>query len=202
MKDLATTLFRIDSPGTAPVAGGILIAEPFLRESYFSHGVVTIIDYVPEEGATGVVMNTASGYTLDELLDGVVVSERVPVYCGGPLGQDRLFFIHTLGDEILPGARRFGDGLYVGGDFSALRNYLADGYPTEGVLRFFVGYSCWGEGQLEEEIDNNTWVSVPAVTDTVALLSGGGDSYWHRAVRVLGESHRSWSLLPLDPQCN
>lgn len=202
MKDLAAMLFKVDSPRKAPVAGGLLIAEPFLRESYFSHGVITVIDYVPRDGATGVVMNTSSGYNLDDLLDGVKVTEKIPVFCGGPLGQDRLFFIHTLGDDILPGARRFCDNLYIGGDFGAMRDYLAAGYPTAGCVRFFIGYSCWGEGQLEEEINRATWVCLPQITDTTALLTGGGDTYWHKAVRRLGDSHRSWNLLPLDPQCN
>lgn len=107
MKDITTNLFRVKSPSQAPTAGGLLVAEPFMREGYFNHGVVSLIDYVPDEGATGVVMNNRTEYLLGELLEGIETKARIPVFCGGPLGQDRLYFLHTLGSDIIPNARSY-----------------------------------------------------------------------------------------------
>ena len=90
MKDITTNLFRVKSPSQTPTAGGLLVAEPFMREGYFNHGVVSLIDYVPDEGATGVVMNNRTEYLLGELLEGIETQARIPVFCGGPLGQDGL----------------------------------------------------------------------------------------------------------------
>lgn len=202
MKDLASTLFRVSSDKSAPRRGGLLVAEPFLRESYFSHGVISLIDYAPDEGATGVVMNKPTGYRLADLLDNTRVFSNAEVYCGGPLGQDRLYFIHTLGDKIIPGARMYAPGLYVGGDFNSVIDYVNSGYPVSGNVRFFIGYSSWTDGQLEEEIGEDTWAQAPMPENPESLLTLHGDAYWHRAVRSLGENYRSWQLLPSDPKSN
>lgn len=196
MKDITTNLFKVYSRPAGPVCGGLLVAEPFMKEVYFNHGVVSLIDYVPEEGATGVVMNNRTEYTLSELLDGVDRRRDVPVFCGGPVGQDRLYFLHTLGPDIIPQARRYAPGLYVGGDFDAVLAYINAGYPSEGAVRFFVGYSNWVEGQLERELRNEVWTPAPSPADPCDILRRAGDAYWHNAVRSLGADYRSWTLLP------
>ncbi len=203
MKNLANSLFHIVSiDERAPRCGGLLVAEPFLKESYFNHGVVSIIDYAPEEGATGVVMNNRTEYMLSELLDGVSKEADQPVYCGGPLGLDRLYFIHTLGPEVIPDGRPYSNGLYVGGDFDAVLEYVNSGYPAEGNLRFFIGYSSWCPGQLEQEIREGTWAQAPSPRSPEELLNGNADPYWHRNVRSLGEAYRPWLLLPRYPSYN
>ena len=203
MKNLANSLFHVAViDDSAPRCGGLLVAEPFLAETHFNHGVVSIIDYDPDEGATGVVMNNRTEYMLSELLDGVSSDADRPVYCGGPLGLDRLFFIHNLGPYIIPDGRRYADGLYVGGDFDAVLDYINSGYSAEGAVRFFIGYSSWTRGQLEREIHDGTWAKAPMPRSTAMLLSGSADSYWHRMVRTLGEAYRPWLLLPRNPSHN
>ncbi len=202
MKDIATTLFKVANSGITPCSGSLLVAEPFLDEPYFSHSVVALIDYAPREGATGVVMNHPTGYNLQDLLEGISAEEAVSVFCGGPLGQDRLYYLHTLGDKIIPGARMFAPGIYVGGDFDAMTAYVNAGYPLEGNVRFFIGYSSWTAGQLENEIDEYTWAQAPSWGAPESLLTLEGDPYWHRAVRAMGQSYRSWQLLPADPRNN
>lgn len=203
MKNLANGLFHIVTiDERAPHCGGLLVAEPFLKESYFNHGVVSIIDYAPGEGATGVVMNNRTEYMLSELLDNVSTDADQPVYCGGPLGLDRLYFIHSLGPDVIPDGRPYGNGLYVGGDFDSVIDYINSGYPAEGNLRFFIGYSNWGAGQLEREIREGTWAQAPAAHTPNEILAGSADPYWHRAVRSLGEAYRPWQLLPRYPAYN
>ncbi len=182
--------------------GDMLVAQPFLDEAWFRRAVISIIDYDRATGATGVVLNNSMNYSLSDVLDGVATTSHVPVYCGGPLSQDSLYFVHTLGDKILPGARLYAPGLYIGGDFSAAVRYVNEGYPTDGILRFFIGYSGWAPGQLENELTQDTWAVLGAAPDAHAVLDGGGDSYWHRAVRGLGGQYRSWRLIPADPHAN
>ena len=196
MKDITTNLFKVKSSRNVPTCGGVLVAKPFSQDSYFKHSVVSLIDYIPEEGATGVVMNYRTRFTLSELLDGIDSRYDVPVFCGGPVGQDRLFFIHTLGSDIIPGARCYAPGLYVGGDFDSVTAYVNEGYETDGNIRFFIGYSSWCEGQLEREISREMWALPSSAPDARELLTSGGDNYWHRAVRTLGETYRPWTLLP------
>ncbi len=201
MKDITTTLFKVPSPKAELSCGGMLVSQPFMKEAYFNHGVVALIDYLPDEGATGVVMNNRTEFALSDLLEGIKTENIVPVFCGGPLGQDRIFFIHSLG-EIIPGARQFAPGLYVGGDFEAIKNYVNSGYPTEGFVRFFVGYSSWTAGQLEREIKEESWVLANTPQSPEAILTESGDRYWHRTVESLGETYRPWRLIPSFPEYN
>lgn len=202
MKDLASILFKIRGTGQKPQAGSILVAEPFVKEDYFTHGIVSVIDYVRDEGATGVVMNNRTEYHLDDLLEGVSTDVRIPVFCGGPSGQDRLFFIHTLGPGIIADAREYADGLYVGGNFDDAVRYVNEGYRTDRFIRFFLGHTNWAEGQMEREIEKGMWVTVPATPNPELLLTDAGDKVWHRVVRLLGEDYRSWTLLPRNAVCN
>lgn len=203
MKDITANLFRVKSNHCSPAAGTVLVAEPFMKEGYFNHGVVSLIDYVPDEGATGTVMNNRTEYLLGELLDGVLPNVQIPVFCGGPLGQDRLYFIHTLGSDIIPKARRYAPGLYVGGDFDIIVDYINQGYDVEGAVRFFIGYSNWSEGQLERELKDESWaVSNSSGMQPSDLLRGSGDRYWHRYVRSLGPAYRAWTLMPRNVACN
>lgn len=202
MKGIDTTFFDMSTLKLPVGDGDLLVAQPFMDEAWFKCGVITVIDYDSKEGTTGVVLNNAMNYTLPDVLDGVNSAVKVPVYCGGPVSQDRLYFIHTLGDEILPGARRYAPGLYIGGDFDAAMQYVNEGYPTEGIIRFFIGYSGWSPGQLEQEIEENTWAVLKSPQDPQSLLRGSGPHYWHRAVAALGPHYRPWRHIPADTHAN
>lgn len=182
--------------------GSLLVAEPFLREGYFNHAVITLVDYVREQGAMGVVMNNQlPGTTLQSLIDGITVEEPVPVYCGGPVSSDRLFFMHTLG-ALFPEASEVSPGLYISGDFPTVVDYVNSGYPLEGRLRFFVGYSGWERGQLEKECMDKVWAVSEPVLPAEDALTGGEDAYWHKVVRLMGPSYRDWLRHPKNPSLN
>lgn len=202
MKNISTSIFNVATIKGEVRQGALLVAEPFLNESYFNHGVLSVIDYNPAEGAMGVVMNYRTANMLSDVFEEVDTAHDAPVFCGGPLGQDRLFFIHTLGPDIIKGAREYAPGLYVGGDFASIIDYVNSGYPLEGALRFFVGYSGWSAGQLEEEIESEVWALSENPCDTRQLLRDFGDHYWHRRVRDMGEPYRAWQLLPRNVSSN
>ncbi|MDO4319271.1 MAG: YqgE/AlgH family protein [Bacteroidales bacterium] len=203
MKELDTTIFNLKTIKLPVHEGDLLIAQPFLDEAWFSRAVISVIDYDRKDGATGVVLNNSMNYTLADVLEGVSSdAPEVPVFCGGPMSQDRLYFIHTLGSQIFAGAREYSPGLYIGGDFDAAVQYVNEGYPVDGCLRFFIGYSGWSPGQLEKEISEDTWAISPVIGEPSGLLKGEGDSYWHRIVRQLGTAYRSWRFLPRDLHAN
>lgn len=202
MKNISTSIFNVATIKGEVRQGALLIAEPFLSESYFNHGVLSVIDYNPGEGAMGVVMNYRTANMLSDVFEEVDTAHDAPVFCGGPLGQDRLFFVHTLGPDIIKDSRAFADNLYVGGDFASVIDYVNSGYPLEGVMRFFVGYSGWSAGQLEDELSSEVWALSDMPHDTAQLLRGSGDHYWHRCVRNMGEPYRAWQLLPRNVSNN
>lgn len=202
MKSLDTSFLRLSTIKRPVSDGDLLVAAPFLSEKWFNRAVISIIDNEPGEGTTGVVVNLALDTTLNEVLDGISREDPVSVYCGGPVSQDRLYFIHTLGEDVIPNSRMYAPGLWLGGDFDAALAYVNEGYPIDGFIRFFIGYSGWSSGQLKEEIDSDTWAIHPRLEDPHELISGEGDTFWHTIVRGLGEHYRPWTLMPRDTQSN
>lgn len=200
MIDFDSLLFNIDINSRMARPGSLLVAEPFLRDAYFSHAVVTLVECGVGEKAMGIVLNHPIGYTLQELVPDVKRRDEIRVHCGGPMSCDRLYFVHTLG-QIIEGSRQITDGLFIGGDFNEMLAYVNSGYPLEGVMRFFLGYSGWDAGQLDEELRSSVWAvaDMPSATDALTL---DDDAYWHNIVRSLGPDYRGWQYHPKNPTAN
>lgn len=183
-----------------PGAGNLLLAGPMLLDKCFYRSVVLLLDREETGGHLGLVMNKPLEIHVDEILDDWPGTEKVPLYFGGPVELDRLFMLHRLGsiiddsEEILP-------GIFVGGDTGQLRDYIASGAATEGLIRFYIGYSGWGSGQLTKELLENTW-AVNQNPDASLLLTGAREDYWKREVQSLGSDFRSWLSVPAHPSLN
>ena len=201
MIDFEHILFNIDIPTATPAATGtLLVAEPFLTEDCFAHSVIYLVDHETDCTSMGVVLNKITRHRLADLIDGIDEKCDIPVFCGGPVDSNRLFFLHTLGD-IIPQSQDIGSGMYIGGDFTAMRQYVNAGYPIEGKIRFFIGYSGWGMHQLDEELSSNVW-AVSRFKSAEKLLKGHGDAYWHRTVRSMGNRFKGWLYHPQNPHAN
>lgn len=200
MSGLDKSLSRINMPTGSPKPGALLVAEPFLREEYFNHAVISLIEYDCGGTAMGLVLNKPTGYTLGEAIEGIDIEVDIPIYCGGPVSCDRLFYIHTLGDE-LRGSQQLAEGLYIGGDFESVKAYVNMGLPTDGRIRFFVGYTGWSPGQLDEEIANHVWAVVPRPANN-EIFHEDGDAFWYHVVKSMGEPYRHWLYHPVNPQLN
>lgn len=125
---------------------------------------------------------------------------NVEVYSGGPVDGDRLFMLHTLGKQV-EGSVEIANGIYVGGELTDIAAAVSSGAAVTGEMRFFVGYSGWGKGQLEDEIEGNFW-AVSRDYDPELLLTGSGTHYWREEVGRLGERYRSWLMIPENPSDN
>ena len=149
------TIFQVESNKLRPRQGGLLISAPFLRDYHFARSVVLVVDH-NEEGSMGLVLNKifSSLMTLNELVPALSALPPIPLYKGGPIGRETLFYLHTL--SCLKDALPLGNGLYLNGDFDQMQQYILSGAPTQGVVRFFLGYAGWQKGQLMQEIEANT----------------------------------------------
>lgn len=200
MKNYDNIIFKSPTRFSEPQTGSLLISQPFLEDRPFRHSVVLLTELDSNGAFSGFVMNKKTGYCLSDFVD---ISDKrcdMPLYCGGPVSTDHLFFIHSL-DSLLDGGIAINDRMRFGGNFEQLISYINSGIDLSGKVRFFLGYSGWGSHQLIEEIKELFW----AVNDDYPvddLFSGEGDSYWHRQVRRLGEDFRNWLYHPLNPQSN
>lgn len=198
-KKLSTQFFYGEAPERPAAVGDLVIAAP-LEKREFSRSVVLLIDCDENEGKLGLVLNKRSALSLKDLVPYWESAEDIPVYIGGPVENDRLFMLHTLGDEF-PGSIEILPGLYVGGSTEAMVNYIREGNPVEGKIRFFAGYAGWSPQQLEAEIESKVW-SLATPHNAEELLTGSGNAFWRREVKKMGERYRGWLSVPSNPDLN
>lgn len=192
-------IFKITHNGLLPFQGSILISEPFLQDLYFHRSVVLLTEHT-SQGSMGFILNKKTNLLVNSFFSEFKDFPAMPIYLGGPVCSNRLFFIHTLGDILIPDACPVRDQLYFDGDFDTLKQYILNGHSIEGKIKFFLGYSGWDKGQLNEEINKNSWV-VSHKTD-LDLIQANGDSFWKNAVETLGADYKTWTKYPKDPYLN
>lgn len=201
--DLSDRIFNTRPEIGEPQPGRLLVAEPFLREYFFNHSIVYLLEYSLGKESMGLVMNRRLNSCLSEVLmqdDAVGVPGGIPLYCGGPVAKDRLFYLHRI-PSLIKDSAYVGNGLYYGGSFSDVLKLLRDGLYNDESIRFFVGYSGWSPRQLEDEIETGSWATVD-VPDSFNLLDGEDASYWSDIVRTMGSRYSSWLLQPMNPTDN
>lgn len=180
-----------------PEKGRLLISEPFLPDPNFERTVVLLCEH-NEEGSFGFVLNKPSILKVSEVMEDLATVENV-VYVGGPVQQDTLHFIHR--NASLENAVEIVEKIYWGGAFENLMLQLETQQITAKDIRFFLGYSGWGPGQLDAELDQDSWIVCDYVTDQL-LFDTGPDIMWRKALENMGGRFSMYSNYPVDPRLN
>ena len=191
-------LFQIQSNTFEPKSGEILLSEPTMNDFHFGRSVVLLIDHNDAEGTFGIIMNKPLNVKLKELVD-VFNDFDAPVYLGGPVAENQIFFMHTLGD-LIPESCKIIDGLYWGGDAETLNTLIEQGIADKNNVRFFLGYSGWEAGQLTSELERNSWVVCKANAKT--LFTTPIDQLWSTLVTRMGKEYEMWKRFPKKPEEN
>jgi putative transcriptional regulator len=163
-----------------------LIAVPTMDDPHFARGVTLLCEH-NEQGAMGLLVNRASDYRLGEVLEQMELSTELAaiadgtVLVGGPLLPDRGFVLHDGGDEW-PSTLRVAPGLAVTTSREILEA-MARGFGPRNHL-VTLGYASWGAGQLEQELADNAWLTVPA--DQAILFATPIEQRWKAAAKRLG----------------
>lgn len=179
-----------------PAAGRLLIAEPFLADPSFTRTVIVLCEHGPE-GTVGFALNRPTEHTLGDLLP-EMYTPLLPVFQGGPVQLDTLHMLHRTpkdlgGSEIYP-------GIYWGGSYEALQEAVLSNSYQPIDLRLFIGYSGWGAGQLEKELQEGSWL-VADVSPNL-IFETDPDDLWKRAVQSLGVKYAPLLNMPVNPQLN
>ncbi|MEM6522671.1 MAG: YqgE/AlgH family protein [Bacteroidota bacterium] len=180
-----------------PERGSLLISEPFLPDPNFERTVILLCEH-NDDGSFGFVLNKLSSVTLKDLIEGVN-STKASVFIGGPVQQDTLHFIHRSSD--LEGGTEIVKGLYWGGDFEQLMSIIDTGKINESDFKFFVGYSGWSAGQLEEELAANSWIVTNPASPQL-MFDEPEDKLWKIVLKRLGGRFDVYSNYPIDPRLN
>ena len=180
-----------------PERGRLLISEPFLPDPNFERTVVLLCEH-NEEGSFGFVLNKPSILKVNEVMEELKDLENL-VFVGGPVQQDTLHFIHR--NASLESAVEIVERIYWGGAFENLMLLLETNQIAAGDIRFFLGYSGWGPGQLEAELDQDSWIVCDYVTDQL-LFDTGSEVMWRKALENMGGRFSMYSNYPVDPRLN
>lgn len=180
-----------------PATGILLISDPFLKDPNFMRTVVFLCDH-REDGSFGFVLNRKYENTIDELIP-ELEGFKIPVYYGGPVQMDTIHFLHQYPAEI-PGGQEVIKGVYWGGDFDLVVNMIKHNQINLNKIRFFIGYSGWGSGQLHDELDEKSWLTVKA--EKKLVFHKQHEEIWKDALRQLGGDYEMMINFPIDPQLN
>ena len=192
--NIDSDIFKIQSNNVLPSRGKILISEPFLRDATFGRSVVLLIDHT-EEGSMGLIINKQLPIFVNDIIKEFKYIENIPLYKGGPIATDTLFYLHTLAD--IPGAIPISKGLYLNGDFDEIKKYILQGNKVD---RYILGYSGWESEQLSTELKENTWLV--SKEENAYLMNGDTKDMWKQALEKLGSKYETWSRFPQVPTFN
>jgi putative transcriptional regulator len=188
--------YLFPSMNTKPSTGKILISEPFLGDPNFERSVVFLCEHT-NSGTFGLVLNQLSNLSLEDVLEGEF--DQIPLYVGGPVEQNTLHYLHKLPNEI-PNSIDLGNGVYWSGDFEAIKILLLLNKINSDDIRFFIGYSGWGEGQLDSELSQNAWFVSEISSET--LFNTQAKDLWRKILRDMGGDYKIISHYPIDPRLN
>lgn len=180
-----------------PTNGKLLIAEPFMWDSNFKRTVILLCAH-NESGSFGLVLNRPLEYKLGDAVPECDQFE-VPLYYGGPVEQNTLHYLHSYG-KMLENSVKLAKGLYWGGDFEQLKSMINLGQIEKKRIRFFVGYSGWDVGQLEEEMESKSWI----VADCLApyIFSDDPNDIWRKVLTDMGGEYKVMANFPENPSLN
>jgi len=178
-------------------SGILLISDPFLKDPNFLRTVVLLCEH-QDEGSFGFVLNKPLDITLEDVIP-EAKGLAIPLLDGGPVQKDTLHFLHQRPD-LISGSSKVTEQVYWGGNFTEVLHLLTTKKLAAGELRFFIGYSGWGEQQLQGELNEKSWITRPA--SKTLVFHTEIQSIWKNALADLGGEYSQMINYPLDPQLN
>jgi putative transcriptional regulator len=175
--------------------GQLLIAGPNLWDPHFRRTVL-LIGHHDEEGAVGVILNRAADVTVAEAVPTLasLVPMDEPLFLGGPVQPDAAVVVADFEDPSVA-------------EMLALETigFLPSetGQDVEHAIRrarVFAGYAGWGEGQLEQEMSEDSWIVEPALPRDV--FAPDPSRLWEDVLKRKGPAFDLLRLMPADPSAN
>jgi putative transcriptional regulator len=189
-----------EPPPSINLTHHFLIAMPGLADEGFSKSVIYMCEH-SERGALGLIINKPSDINVQGLFDKVELPLRrgdltlTPVFQGGPVQTERGFVLH---ESMMPGNESvYASTMSIPGglEMTTSKDVLEALSTGAGPRKVFVslGYSAWGEGQLESELLENSWLTVAADLDVI--FDTPVEERYDRALKLLGLE--SWMISPV-----
>ncbi len=177
--------------------GKLLVASPALLDPNFARTVVLIAEH-SEDGAMGIVLNRPAASTVSEAVPDLafLTGEDAQVYVGGPVAETAVIVLAEFERPEVAGALIDGELGFVGTDAD-------DPEALDGAIRrarVFAGHAGWGPGQLESELEEESWIVEPPRREEI--FSEDPEQLWAAVLRRKGREFALLSTMPPDPSLN
>jgi len=168
------------------LAPGLLVAMPRLADPHFHRSVVLICAHT-REGAFGLIIN----HSLDLPMRAICEEQKIrwtgdastKALSGGPVERHRGWLLHR-GDQRFEGTQVVDEGLALTASREGLVAYAND---PDGPFRLMLGYSGWGAGQLDREVLEGSWLTLPLDKRVIDLLFFAPKAaLWQEVLGLLG----------------
>ena len=180
-----------------PEKGKLLLSEPFMFDSNFKRTVILLTEH-NEEGTVGFILNRKIKMTIHDSIEDFPEFDA-SVYLGGPVQPDTLHYIHKAGD-LLEDSVELVPGVYWGGNFEVLKILIDKEQVNPSDFRFFIGYSGWSPGQLENELKEKSWIIAPGTIENI--FDTDADNLWKDVLEDMGKEYGIMANFPEDPNLN
>jgi len=185
---MQTPIHNITSPPKPGyLSGQLLVATPLVNSPGFMHSVIFMCSH-DEHGAMGIIINhIIENISYRDLFEQLSINreqsiEHLPVHYGGPVEINRGFVIYHYDDIPQPESICSTNNIAVSSSLNILRDIAHGKGPDQRLLA--LGYAGWAAGQLETEIESNSWISVPASRELV--FASDNEAKWQRAASAHG----------------
>lgn len=178
--------------------GKILIAEPsIIGDISFNRSIILLVEH-GNNGSIGFILNKPMSLNISDLIP--EIESNFKIYNGGPVQQDNLYFIHKISD-LIPESIMISEGLYWSGNFEYVLKLIKKGEINKNDIRFFLGYSGWDSNQLNNELNNNTWI-LAENSHNKNIITAVDEVFWKNKMLDLGGEYSLWSNAPEYPSHN
>jgi putative transcriptional regulator len=180
-------------PSSVSLSGSLLLASPGLRDPNFFHTVLLLAAHNADDGAFGYILNRPLDKRVSDLLEDrdLGALAEVPVFLGGPVGTNKLSFA-SLDWSTKKGGLQVQTHLSTEDAMKELQKGR--------VVRGFVGYSGWSEGQLENELEHKSWITCRPLSKVVTTHEPS--DLWREIMADLGPLYRLMTQMPSNPSLN
>jgi putative transcriptional regulator len=181
----------------ASLKGQLLIASPSIHDPNFRRTVVYMTEH-GEEGAMGLVLNRAAETTVGEAVPDLawLADEDAVVHVGGPVAPQSVVVLAEFEEPER-------SALIVDEDLGFVPAEVDDAEALAEALgrrRVFAGHAGWGPGQLEAEMEEESWIVEPARREDV--FTSDPEELWSQVLRRKGQEYALLSTMPMDPSLN
>ncbi len=178
--------------------GKLIVSTPsILGDFNFRRSVILLASH-KTSGSIGFILNKKLNYKLNDIVEDINI--KFPLFYGGPVEQDNLFYLHRLGN-VIPDSIKINSSLSWNGDFKFVTKLINENKIKLNDIRFFLGCSSWSNGQLEKELDEKSWEPFEIVS-TEKVLKMKIQNMWKKCMISLGGKYKLWSNAPENPNFN